>query len=386
MSKKTVAVVFGSRSPEHDVSIVTAVASVVKPLKLAGFGVVPVYIAKDGRWFAGEELADIKTYQTGRIEEIIMKQKPVALSLGGGLRLIGGSGIRKKEWKIDVVFPATHGAYGEDGSLMGLLRMAGVAYVGCDMEASVVAMNKVLAKQVAEANGILTPKYLSFLSDEFELGRKAVVKKILSELKLPVFVKPPHLGSSIGITRVANKEELENALEVAAYYDDVILVEEAVGNLIEVTVPVMGNEEPFVAMVERPVRLGDGEFFDFESKYINEGGKKSGGKKGAQGYSEIPAKLPGKLYERCEEVAREVYLRLGLTGISRVDLLIDSKAKKVYFNEVNPLPGGLYAHNFARAGVSNVELVKRLVRYAEERFERQGRVKTTFDTNYLKQF
>ena len=387
MNKKTVAVVFGSRSPEHDVSIVTAISSIIKPLELLGHTVVPVYIAKNGDWFVGDELADIKTYQAGRVDKIMNKQKPMVVSFNGGLRLSVGSGFSKKEWKIDVVFPATHGAYGEDGSLMGLLRLANVPFVGCDMEASVVAMNKVLSKQVAEANGILTAKYVSFLASEFETDRKAVMKKVNDSLRYPVFVKPPHLGSSIGITRVKDKKGLENALEVAAYYDDVVLVEEAVENLIEVTVPIMGNDDPIPAMVERPVKLNEDEFFDFQSKYINEGGKKKGGgKKGSQGYSEIPAKLPGKLYEEAERTAREVYLKLGLTGISRVDLLIDSKAKKVYFNEVNPLPGGLYAHNFARKGISNVELVEKLLEYAEERSEQRNKVKTTFDTNYLKQF
>jgi len=380
-----VAVFFGGNSPEHDVSIVSAISAVISPLKLLGHTVVPVYIAKNGDWFTGRELGEIKTYQTGKIEEIQKKQTALTISLNDGLTIFP-EGKRRKGIKIDVAFPVMHGAYGEDGSLMGLLRMIKVPFVGCDMEAAAVAMNKVLSKEVVSAHGILTPKYLSFTKSEFEANHKKVVQKINTTLKYPLFVKPPHLGSSIGISKVKDKKDLENALEVAAHYDEVILVEEGVKNLIEVTVPVIGNDNPEPAMVERPVRLSD-EFFDFESKYINEGGKKGGkGKKGAQGYSEIPAKLPAKLYKECEEIAKRVYQVVGLAGISRIDLLINSKTGKVYFNEINPLPGDLYAHNFAAKGISKVELVAKLLELAQENYAKRTSVQTSFKTNYLKQF
>jgi D-alanine-D-alanine ligase len=384
MNKKTIAVFFGGKSPEHDVSIVSAIASVIKPLKIIGHNIVPVYIAKSGNWYVGDELADISTYQTGRIDEVTAKQKPVRVSFNDGLTIVP-AGFRAKPIKIDIAFPVMHGAYGEDGSLMGLLRMASVPFVGSDMEASAVAMNKVLSKEVAVENGILTPTYVSFLTAEFNTDRKKCIKKVNDDLKYPVFVKPPHLGSSIGISKVKDPKDLENALEVAAYYDDVILVEEGIENLIEVTVPIIGNDELTVANVERPIKLTD-EFFDFESKYIN-GGKKGGkGAGGAQGYSEIPAKLPSNLYKQSENIARQVYRVVGLTGISRIDLLIDEKAKKVYFNEINPMPGSLYAHNWAKKGISNVELVTRLLDLAEEAYEKRESVKATFETSYLKQF
>jgi D-alanine-D-alanine ligase len=385
MDKKTIAVFFGGKSPEHDVSIVSAIASVIKPLKIIGHRIVPIYIAKNGNWYVGDELADIKTYRTGKIDEITAKQKPVRVSFNDGFTVVP-AGLGSKPIKIDIAFPVMHGAYGEDGSLMGLLRMAGVPFVGADMEASAVAMNKVLSKEVAVENGIPTPKYVSFLTSEFNADRKKAIKRVNDELQYPVFVKPPHLGSSIGITKVKQPKDLENALEVAAHYDDVVLVEEAVNNLIEVTVPIIGNDELTVANVERPVKLTD-EFFDFESKYINGGKKGSGkGKGGAQGYSEIPAKLPDNLYKQAEDVAKQVYKVVGLTGVSRIDLLIDEKAGKVYFNEINPMPGSLYAHNWAIKGISNVELVERLLALAEDAFAKRGAVKTTFETSYLKQF
>jgi D-alanine-D-alanine ligase len=385
MSKKTVAVFFGGRSPEHDVSIITAIYSVIKPLILADYTPVPVYIAKNGNWFTGNEFADIKNYQSGKIEETIKKQKPVTISVGGGLTIIPEGKIHKAI-KIDIAFPAMHGSFGEDGSLMGLLRMANIPFVGSDMEASVVAMNKVLSKEIVEVHGILTPKFLSFTAAEFEANRSKIVKEIITKLRYPLFVKPPHLGSSIGTTKVNNKKQLENAIEVVAYYDDVVLVEEGVNNLVEVTVPIIGNDELVVANVEKTLNTADG-VFDFKSKYINGGGKKGGKNHGAaDSYSEVPAKLSKSTYDACENIAKEVYRAVGLSGISRIDLLIDGKTKKVYFNEINPLPGSLYVHNWAKMGISNVQLVEKLLKYAEQRFEQQSKISTSFETSYLQQF
>jgi D-alanine-D-alanine ligase len=377
--KKTVAVFFGGQSTEHDISIITALSSVIRPLELSQkYTVVPVYISKAGKWLSGKELKDIKTYQTQKIETLISKAKPLQVSFDGGFTI--------NKQKIDIAFPAMHGSYGEDGSLMGLLRMAGIPFVGSDMDASVIAMDKVLAKQVAQANAIPTSKFMFLSRAEFAADPKAQTKRIAKSLTYPLFVKPAHLGSSIGITRVQTLDELHNAIEVAAYYDEKIIVEEAVNNLIEVTVPIIGNEAPRAALVERPFAQ-NGEFFDFETKYMSGGGKKSGAKtSGSQGYSELPAKLPGKLYDQSVTVALDVYKALGLGGIARVDLLIDEKAKKVYFNEVNPLPGSLYAHNWRAAGLSTVNLVEELIQYAQERFATRSALTTTFDSSFLKQF
>ncbi|MEO6109790.1 MAG: D-alanine--D-alanine ligase [Candidatus Saccharimonadales bacterium] len=375
--KKTVAVFFGGRSTEHDISIITALSSVIKPLELSKkFTVVPVYITKSGKWVSDAALKNVELYRTKRINEFVEKTKPVQMTFDGGLIL------NKK--RIDVAFPSMHGSYGEDGSLMGFLRMANIPFVGADMEASVVAMDKVLTKQVAAANDIPVSKFVFFSRTDVLGDVKEAVKISMKELDFPLFVKPSHLGSSIGISRVTTQKELINALEVAAYYDEKIIVEEAVNNLIEVTVPIMGNDVLEPALVERPLTHSE-EFFDFETKYIN-GGKKGGGKSGAQGYSELPAVLPGKLYDQSVDVAKAVYKAIGATGISRIDLLIDSKTSKVYFNEVNPLPGDLYRHNWRAAGTSSVDLVTKLVDLAEKRFVDKQNLNTTFDSNFLQQF
>jgi D-alanine-D-alanine ligase len=385
--KKNIAVIFGSKSPEHDISIITAISAIIKPLKLAGqYNVIPVYIAKNGAWYSDKILGDVATYRNKTIDEFCAKSKPVSLIFDGGL-VLQKPGLKREKVRIDIAFPATHGAYGEDGSLMGLLRMAGVPFVGCDMPASVIAMDKVLAKQLAEANNIPTPKYEFLYRNTFENKVGTVLNDLEKSLRYPLFIKPAHLGSSIGITRVANRTELQNAIEVAAYYDDKILVEEAVLNLIEVTVPIMGNHgsEAQPAMVERPLNQ-EGEFFDFDTKYLN-GGKKTGsGKKGAQGYSEIPANISKKLYNKSVEVALSMYRATECEGLARIDLLIDSKNEVVYFNEVNPMPGSLYAHNWRQTGVSGVELVTRLIDLAVERHTRQQKLESSFQTNFLKQF
>lgn len=383
---KTVAVFFGGKSTEHDISIITALSAVIKPLELIKkYDVVPVYIDKKGRWFSDPKLKNINIFRDGSIDDLCKKIKPVSVVFDGGMT-IRKYGLKNKDIKVDIAFPAMHGAYGEDGSLMGLFRMAGIPFVGSDMEASVISMDKVLSKNVAEANNIPTPKFVSISRYEFDLNREAFIEKIANSLRFPLFVKPPHLGSSIGITKVNNKDQLLNAIEVAAYYDDTILVEESVDNLIEVTVPIIGNEKLQPALVEKPL-LNDDEFFDFNTKYINKNGKKCGGKKsGSQGYSELPAKISKDLYEKSIDVAQKVYRAVGCEGISRIDLLIDSKTKTVYFNEINPLPGSLYTHNWRASGLSAIDLVTKLIELAEERFDSDRKTQTVFDSSFLKQF
>ncbi len=394
--KKTVAVIFGGRSTEHDVSIVTAIASVINPLKLSGtYTVVPVYITKQGAWYAGAQLGDISLYRSDAIDRYLAKRVPVDVQLDGSgkLVLVGTKrGFGKPDRSVvDVAFPAMHGTHGEDGELMGLLEMAGVPYVGCSVPASVLAMDKVLAKLYAQVHGLPIAKFEYFMSKDFAVHAEGWAKKINASLRYPLFVKPAHLGSSIGISRVTGPKDLLNALEVAAHYDDKVLVEEGVQNLIEVTLPVIGNDDPVPAFLEQPMVASE-DFFDFDTKYIHGGGKKahggtkSGGKAGAQGYSRIPADISAALYAKAEQLGLDAYKALGCSGIARVDMLIDSKTNEVYFNEVNPLPGSLYAHNWQQKGVSNVELVNRLIGYAEARAESRKRLQTGFDTSFLKQF
>lgn len=375
--KKTVAVIFGGQSVEHDVSIITAHVPIIASLLASGkYEPLPVYIAKDGSWHVDPAMNDLAFFKRPDYEAVLARQKRPSLLFDHGLKFVW-AGFRPKTVAVDVVFPALHGTYGEDGSLMGLLRMAGVPFVGCDMASSAVAMDKAFTKQVLSAEGIPVVPYVWFTHDEWDRDRDGVVAR-MKRLHRPVFVKPVHLGSSIGITKAKDEDALTNAIEVALHYDDKVLVEESVEHLIEATLPIMGNDEPRPAEVERP--LNKTEFFNFDDKYL------SGGKKG-QGvnteYSEIPANIGADLTRAVKELGVRVYRTLGCTGIARVDFLIDAGMKKVFVNEVNTLPGSLYHHNWRKAGVSNVELVTTLVALAEERFARAHATAHTFQSDIL---
>ncbi len=392
---ETIAVFFGGKSTEHDVSIVTALGAIIAPLKASGkFNIEPVYIAKDGTWYWDPKLSEISLYSSGEIEDFLLKLKPASVEFGGGLYLTKTAGLtgRRKSVKINVAFSALHGTNGEDGSLMGLLNMAGVPYVGCGLEASVIAMNKVLSKQIAEQAGIKNTKYIAFGLGEFTANSEAVISNINNNLKYPLFVKPAHLGSSIGISKVTRESELLNAIEVALHHDKLCLVEEGVENLIEVTLPIIGtSDQPILASVEQSKLNQDG-VFDFDAKYIGQGGKNGkmgksgGGKFSAEGYSKIPAEISEYLMKQCQQMGRDVWVKLGLYGISRVDMLINSKTGQLYFNEVNPLPGSLYMHNWVASGFSPVQLNLKLIELAKKRFQAESALTTTYQTNFLKQF
>lgn len=389
---ETVAVIFGGRSAEHDISIVTALASIIKPLELSKkYRVEAVYVAKNGAWYWDDKLKDIELYRSNKIQEFIHRNHPASVQFDGGMTLVKASGIagRKTVRKIDVAFPAMHGTYGEDGSLMGLLDMANVAYAGCDMQASVIGMDKILAKLVARSAGLKTVPDVIFSAEDYERGGEQIIQRVEKELGYPAFVKPPHLGSSIGVTKVATRNELRNAIEVALHYDSKVLIEMAVPNLREATLPIIGFGDHIIpALLEEPMFKAE-DFFDFDTKYLQGGkkGKNGGkGKSGSQGYSRIPADFPKPMYEEAERVAVAGFKAAGCSGIARVDILINEKTNDVYFNEINPLPGGLYAHNWAKAGISNVELVEKLVGFAKERHDAKNALTTSFTTNYLQQF
>jgi len=387
---KTVAVIFGGQSTEHDVSVVTAISSVILPLQLTKqYDVQAVYVAKDGSWYWDDRLKTIDIFRSGEIESFMKKAPKVQIQFDNGLTLVKSSQFagRKAYKKIDVVFPAMHGTHGEDGDLMGLLNMAGVAYVGCGVSASAIAMDKVLAKLIAESHNIATPKMQFINSVDLESNPQPFIAAVNKALQYPLFVKPAHLGSSIGITKVTEASQLANALEVAAHYDTKILVEEAVPNLIELTLPIMGNQNPVPAFLEQPLTVSD-DFFDFDTKYMRggKGGKKGGKQGGAQGYSKIPADIPTDMYKKAETVGLNVYKALGCEGIARIDMLVNGKTGQVYFNEANPLPGGLYAHNWQKRGISKTQLVTQLIDYALEKHASQSKLSTSFTTNYLKQF
>lgn len=379
---KTIAVFFGGRSPEHDVSIITGHVPIINTLvTLEDYDVWPVYIAKDGSWYSNKAMNDLAFFKDPSYEEKLAKMKKIDISLNDGFTLIW-PGMFSKQVRIDIVFPAMHGSYGEDGSLMGLLRMANVPFVGCDIFASAVAMDKAMTKQIISAEHIPVVPYVWFTKHDWDKD-KADIRALITKLNWPLFVKPVHLGSSIAITKVKREEDLENAIEVALHYDDKVLVEESVENLIEVTLPIMGGDEPTLARIEKPNSKAD--LFDFQEKYIGTGGQK-GGKSGGvnNNYSEIPAQIEESLVAKVKEHGKSVWRVLGGSGIMRVDFLINGTTKQLYVNEVNLLPGSLYEHNWRKAGVSNRDLILGLIKAAEERYASQKDMTFIFSSDILK--
>ncbi len=385
---KTIAVIFGGKSAEHDVSIITAHIPIIASLLVSGqFDVWPVYIATDGSWYADKAMSNLGFFKQEGWEKKVKGMKKIHLAFDKGLQIVW-PGLLPKKVSIDIVFPAMHGTYGEDGSLMGLLRMAGVPFVGCDIFASTVAMDKVLTKQVVAAEGMPVVPYVWFTKSEWEEDRAAILARA-NTLSMPLFVKPVHLGSSIGMAKAKNDRELENAIEVALHYDDKVLVEQAIEPLLEITLPIMGNDEPRVAHCERP--LNKTEFFDFKDKYLSGGknpstssGSSKGGGGANVGYSEVPAKIGDELTSKIKELGKRVYKTLGCSGIARVDFLVKEDTREVFVNEVNTLPGSLYHHNWKKAGVSNMELVLGLVKLAEERFAHAKGTTYTFESDILR--
>ena len=376
--QKTIAVIFGGRSVEHDISIITAHTPIIQSLTASGqFDIWPIYIAKNGSWYSDKTMNDLKFFKRNDFENYLSEQKKIRLLFDDGLKIIW-PGFRQKTITIDIVFPAMHGTFGEDGSLMGLLRMASVPFVGCDIFASAVAMDKTLTKQVLAAENIPIVPFVWFTKDEWEKNKNELTQK-MKKLKWPLFIKPVHLGSSIAIAKIKQESELENAIEAAFHYDDKILAEESVENLIEATLPIIGNDELQLGGVERP--LNKTGFFDFNDKYLSKN-KKNGGVNSQ--YSEIPANINDNLKQQVENLGKRTYRILGCSGIARVDFLIDENSQKVYVNEVNTLPGSLYCHNWRKMGVSGVELVTKLVALAEERFQKQKNITYTFNSDIFK--
>jgi D-alanine-D-alanine ligase len=376
---RTVGVFFGGQSAEHDVSIITAHTPIIETLAtLPDTKVVPIFISKQGLWYTAPEMLSMDFFTKGDHEELLASKKPLAIELGNGSLALLEGGFFKKRVVIDLAFPAMHGTYGEDGSLMGLLRMAGIPFVGCDMATSAVAMDKVLTKQVLASEGIPIVPFVWGTRAEWNENTEALMARA-AYLRYPLFVKPVHLGSSIGITKVREISKLKDALEVAFHYDEKVLIEEGIEPLVEITLPLMGDHVVGTALLERP--LNKTEFFDFNDKYLSGGKKGQGGVNNA--YSEIPASLPPDLTEKFVLLGKNVFAVLGASGILRVDFLMHADTHQIFVNEINTLPGSLYHHNWKKAGVSNRQLVETLIAIAEARAERTRATTFGFSSSIL---
>lgn len=389
MSKLKVAVLFGGRSVEHDVSIITG-NEIISNIDKEKYEVIPIYISRDGEWFTGSELLDLRL--STQIEKVISKLKKVYIPpvpSTSNLKLCKNSLFSNNELdKIDVVIPALHGLNGEDGTIQGLFELANIPYAGPGVLGSAVGMDKIVMKSVFKGHGFPIINYVWFIRRDWENNRKKVLDYIINNIKYPMFVKPANLGSSIGISKAKTKEELIAAIEIAIRYDRRIIVEEGVETPIEINCSVLGSDDEVSAsLCEQPVTWE--EFLSFEDKYLRwgKGGGKGIGMKGkgeANGVSsKIPAEISDELTKEIQELAVNVFKALDCKGVSRIDFLIDKNTMKPYVNEINTIPGSFSSYLWSPLGISFKELINRLIEIAIRSNEEKNKNIYKYDNELL---
>ena len=319
-SKKKIAVIFGGRSGEHDVSLDSA-RSLLSVLDENRYDVIPVGIDRDGIWYSGKgTLEKMITCNQADLFEVTILPDPTK----AGLYRIS-DGMMELITKLDVVFPIIHGTYGEDGSLQGLLEMADIAYVGGGVLGSSVGMDKGVFKDVMEANCIPIVDSLLFIRSEIKRDQNRVIEEITKKFDFPVFVKPANMGSSVGISKCNNPSDLVEGLQEAARFDRRILVECGI-NAREIEVSVLGNDKPIASIPGEIIPSRD--FYSYESKYVD-------GSSGLQ----IPAQLSEELAEELRNTAVKAYKAIDCAGMARVDFFLEKDTGKYYLNELNTIPG-----------------------------------------------
>ncbi len=368
--KQTVGVVFGSRSVEHDVSIVTA-QQVIKALDANKYEVVPLYITRDGKWLTGAPLADLNTFKAQDVSEIAGVSETVlspSIQHHGIITppitgLFGRSALKK----IDVLFPVVHGTHGEDGTLQGLFELANIPYVGAGVAASAVANDKIMTKAVLAQAGLPVVDGVAFSRHDWLTDRARIVKRIEDKLTYPLFVKPATLGSSIGVSRPANQSAALLAIDVALNFDRRVLVESAVTGVTEINCAVMGNDTIRPSVLEQPISWE--QFLTYEDKYM----RGSDGMKGAE--RKIPAPLDAELTARIRQMAVDTFKAVDGRGTARIDFLL--KEGTVYVNEINTMPGSLAFYLWQEEKMSPTAACDELIRLAFEAFAEKRR--TTYD-------
>jgi D-alanine-D-alanine ligase len=376
-----VGILFGGRSGEHEVSLLSA-ASVLNAIDKQKYEVVPIGITKEGRWLteghaerllrgenapaesgrhlrAGDPEATPGAVVLAKGEAVIVPPVPQAHGL---VPFESAPGAMQKGIDVDVIFPVLHGTFGEDGTIQGLLELADIPYVGAGVLGSAAGMDKDIMKQLFAFAGLKIVKHVTVLRSQWAKDPKKVTKLVESKLKYPVFVKPANLGSSVGISKAHDRKELGPAIKVAAEYDRKIVIEEGVGGrkhkARELECAVLGNDEPLASTVGEIVPAA--EFYDYNAKYIDEGSQPV-----------IPAKMSRKQMKEVQEMAVRAFKSVDCSGLARVDFLMDPKNGKLYLNEINTMPGftsiSMYPKMWAASGLEYPKLIDRLIELALER-------------------
>lgn len=378
--KKTILVAFGGASPEHEVSVITAHQAIAALKNDDLYHVKPLYISKSGRWLTGEYLLELNHFTD--LKKIEANTNPCFFTQNkmGATVLVENS----KNWFsgsneviIDTVFVAFHGSKGENGAFQGICEMYNLPYTGSGVMASSIGMDKVAAKSLCRAHGIPVVDGVDFYESEWVENESIIVDQI-EKLGYPAIIKPVHLGSSIGVEIVKNRESLIAGVESAFKYDRHILVEKVVKPLMEINCSVLGSlRQSRVSVCERPV--GKEEILSFQDKYMAE--------KGAKGMASadrvIPADISDSLSKQIQDCSQKIFRLLSCSGVARLDFLVQSDSGQFFFNEINTIPGSFSFYLWKESGVSFPDLMKEMIDLAESEYRQRGRQIQSYDTNLL---
>lgn len=358
-----VAVLFGGRSGEHEVSLVSA-RSIIGALDPAKYEIYPVGISRSGRWLTeGDPLQQLAS---GVEPQAAASDDNLPVPSGGRELIPGTQGARFPQ--VDVVFPVLHGTFGEDGTVQGLLELAGLPYVGSGVLGSSLGLDKVAQKAVFRANGLPVGEYLPVARSAWRARPDEIVAEVETRLGYPVFTKPANLGSSVGVAKARDGNELRHGLDLAARYDRRLLVEAAI-NAREIECSVLGNDDPIASVLGEVVPSN--EFYDYRAKYVDNASELI-----------IPARLPAETASLIREVAVKAFLALDCAGMARVDFFLCKDSGRVYLNELNTIPGftdiSMYPKLWEATGVPYADLVDRLIELALERHEERRATETSY--------
>ncbi len=391
MSKMNIAVFFGSRSCEHDVSIVSALQC-IEATKAAGFNVTPVYISRDGLWYTGEPLENIETFRefnpmTKGITRVTLDVTANAGDLWAWPPQRAGlfAKVPAPLCHIDCVIPVFHGWHGEDGTIQGLLEMANIPYASSGVLGSAIGMDKIAMKQILRGAGFPVLDFVWFTREQLKKERQAVIERVEKEIKYPAFIKPAALGSSIGVSRAKNREELERALDVAASYDRRILVEVGVVHPVEINCAAVGYGEDVRASVcEMPVPSSNDTFLDFWQKYLRNASTKGEDSRGMKSLSRVvPAPIGDELTGRIQTMTRDIFKLLDCCGTVRVDFILDQN-DMLFVNEPNTIPGSLAFYLWKASGLDFPKLIEKMVEDALRAHADKNSSVFAYDSSILK--
>ena len=380
--KIKVAVIFGGKSVEHEISVISALQA-CEYMDREKYEIIPLYLTKDNEFYTGEQIGKIEAYRDipgllkNSTRAILLRDQGRVSLVRYPMKKFGSSLISE----IDVAFPIVHGTNVEDGALQGYLQTLGLPYVGCDVLSSAVGMNKYVMKTVFKDNGIPVLDCRVYNLVDFE-NLQELMDRVEESFAYPVIVKPINLGSSVGISKAGSREKLEDALNLAFTFSQKVLVEPAIEELKEINCAVLGDElEAQASECEEP--LNADEILSYEDKYIG-GGSKDGGSKGMAGASRaIPARISRETRETIRQMAVKAFLSLGCSGVARIDFMIDRKTGRIYLNEINTIPGSLAFYLWEPVGVPYRELLDRLISLALKRSRENEKLMFSFETNVL---